>query len=588
MTIYAVGTDAHGNAAGTTVSATYPSGIAAGNIICVAVCSNQSITTPSGYTAIDSNTSGSLTVALFAKIADGTESGTLSVTLGSSALSAIFIMVRRSDVGFNNVAASPLALSNISAVTKNSTTSAAALSTTAISAIPWQADVFAVCGALRSATSVDSCTLSGTDWQNAMSDGATASITALSAGSGEDPGDWGSNGTAATFTFAHTNSNLASIAWYIKENGPTFLSGAFGTNASGASISVPMPASLTAGNTLIIAVMTGPSTSSFSTLSGWTTLVLPGNGVLYAKIADGTETSQSISWTTNAVSAYASIQMSNCYGALPDEYSAVLNSLSTNYTAPAVSPGDGGCTLLNIYFGRSANTITLPSGQTSITSTVTGNSMSVRAAYEYLGTVSGVSTGTRVATGTSAVNMGVSIAIRPPTSITRPRALWCGGWVPTPTFMYHNGDAQSAGPGLELFGFGPGFGFAYNGNFGTSVDGNTPLPTQSGYNVKVGQCPNVQQSVNAQLSPTGPQKFYPGTGVIQGTCYANGGPYSGAIVYLSSQDAPSNVIASAMTDSNGTYTFYNLGPGYYIVEGFDPSGTYNGVVQTFITPFFGL
>jgi len=587
MTIYAVGTDAHGNAAGTTVSATYPSGIAAGDIICAAVCSDQTPNTPSGYTSIDSNTSGSLIVTLFAKIADGTESGSMSVTFGSAARAALFVMARRSSVGFNNVATSPLALSNISAVTKNTATSATSLATTAIGGIPYQADVFAVCGGIRTGA-VDTVTLSGTDWGSSMTDGANQGITSVSGGSGEDPADWGSNGTAATFTFAHTQANLASIAWYIKENGPTFLSGAFGTNASGTSISVPMPASLTAGNTLIIAVMTGPSTSNMSTPSGWTALQLPSNGALYAKIADGTETSQSISWTTNAVSAYASLQMSNCYGALPDIYSEVLNSLSTNYTAPAVTSSDGGCTLINVYFGRSANAITLPAGQTSMAATTTGNSMCVRGAYEYLGTGSGTSTGTRVATGTSAVNMGVSIAIRPPTSIARPHALWCGGWVPTPTFMYYDGSAQSAGPGLELFGFGPGFGFAYNGNFGTSVDGNTPLPTQSGYNVKVGQCPNVQQSVNAQLSPTGPQKFYPGTGVIQGTCYANGGPYSGAIVYLSSQDAPSNVIASAMTDSNGTYTFYNLGPGYYIVEGFDPSGTYNGVVQTFITPFFGL
>lgn len=81
----------------TTQSCTLPAGINAGDLILVVVATAGTLTSsPTGYAFVDSGTGGNLTLLLWEKIADGTESGsTVSVTMSTVGRGNIAVIVLR-------------------------------------------------------------------------------------------------------------------------------------------------------------------------------------------------------------------------------------------------------------------------------------------------------------------------------------------------------------------------------------------------------------------------------------------------------------------------------------------------------------
>ena len=185
------------------------------------------------------------------------------------------------------------------------------------------------------------------------------------------------------------------------------------TGASGTSLALTYPASITQGN-LLVAVVSATGGTSFVAPAGWTLgPVAVTAAACYFRIADGTETGN-VTWTWTTAGVNCGI-MVNCTGNMTgnfvDASASVANGASTNYVASAVVPRNVGDLLLNVYAGNTANAITVPGGQSN-TGGTTGNTKCIIAGYETLSsTPPAASTGTRTATGTSAANQCFSIAV---------------------------------------------------------------------------------------------------------------------------------------------------------------------------------
>lgn len=221
MAISRVGTDGGGHSTTTTLSMTYPTGIAAGDLILVGVGGHPSttITTPSGYSLADSYNSGDGSGAagicyVYGKYAAGTESGTLSITVGGSVTRSggIILALHGNAGGFSSTVAN-----NFSAFQHDHPAQQLqASTTTALTGVPSGAWLVAL-DACASHSGTPTCAITGTNWseesvgeQDAAAAGSTAALDMAS-----NTTDTGT-ANACTFTWS-ANTYHSTISFYVKE-----------------------------------------------------------------------------------------------------------------------------------------------------------------------------------------------------------------------------------------------------------------------------------------------------------------------------------------------------------------------------------
>jgi len=314
------------------------------------------------------------------------------------------------------------------------------------------------------------------------------------------------------------------------------IASASGTFATGANnVSVGMPTTPLVGNLLIMFVHAPSATGGWNTPSGWTKLTAGTTANMYYRIADGSEQGQfySVSWTTNSKGSYGTLHVSGAAVSLtPDANNLQANASSANITAPSVSPSWPNDLLINFYSTSVNAAITLPGGQSSYSGfVVSGNAMSLSLGYETLAAAG--ATGTRVATSSAAANVGASIALRDAS------AGFSGGAIETP------------GNVISIRGL---------------------LRQQNGLSVA---SPSFVLSCGHGS----------GTASLSGTCKVGSTPLPGVYVTISPTNAPNNVIGTTISAGDGTFSFSNIPAGWYVVEGVDPTGRYDGVIHTLILAY---
>lgn len=183
---------------------------------------------------------------------------------------------------------------------------------------------------------------------------------------------------------------------------PTIVSASSTTVASGTSITINAPSSISSGN-LLIAVVATTSTSTLATPSDWTLLTTAAGGeASYYKIASNNEPSNyTWTWTTSSVGCGLIVQVTGNSVMPLDAYGGQANASSANITAPSVTPRPKTDLLVNIYASNTANTITVPASQNNIGGT-TGNSRAIICGYQTLADT--YATGTVTSNGTNVSN----------------------------------------------------------------------------------------------------------------------------------------------------------------------------------------
>lgn len=183
---------------------------------------------------------------------------------------------------------------------------------------------------------------------------------------------------------------------------PTIVSASSTTVASGTSITINAPSSITRGN-ILIAVIATTSSSVLATPLDWIRLSLPANGeASYWKVAGSSEPSDyTWTWTTSSVGCGLIVQITGNSVFPIEAYSAQSNASSANITAPSITTLSKTDLLVNIYATNTANTITVPAGQNNIGGT-TGNSRAIICGYETLADT--YATGTITSNGTNVSN----------------------------------------------------------------------------------------------------------------------------------------------------------------------------------------
>jgi len=210
-TITRVGTDATANASATPVSPTYPTGIAAGDmlIITVAVNGTGTVTTPAGYTLMDTLTENVLVVREYAKIASGSETGALAIAFATATGAVATIKARRSSTGFDTTLANNFSTFKHDVNTGTITT----ITTTAMTGVPVGAWLEAHGGANKAVTSGVTVTVTGTNWTERTDDvNSTTARTALD--TADNTTDTGT-ANSCIFTWSGGNDNVAAISYYI-------------------------------------------------------------------------------------------------------------------------------------------------------------------------------------------------------------------------------------------------------------------------------------------------------------------------------------------------------------------------------------
>jgi len=136
----AIGIDTTPSAANSPVRVPYPSGIVAGDPLLLAAVNGDptGFTTPTGWTLAKGNSSviNDTGGAVYTKIADGTESGSLSVTKSGTNNMCMACMVR-----YTNYSGSPIGDSEIAVTASTASTSSPAR--TALSPVPGANDMVA-------------------------------------------------------------------------------------------------------------------------------------------------------------------------------------------------------------------------------------------------------------------------------------------------------------------------------------------------------------------------------------------------------------------------------------------------------------
>lgn len=182
------------------------------------------------------------------------------------------------------------------------------------------------------------------------------------------------------------------------------------------------PTGTTDGDLLLAALFVSQGATISAVPSGWTLIREDTSGTsartaLYWKIAS----SEPATWTwTISTSANAGVHVLRLDGHDPispiNQHSGQGNTSSTSVTAPAVTPSTNDCLLIGWFHVAANATFTAPASMSEVTDAVGGgSSRALESAQELLSGGSGASTGTRVATASTAgVNVGQLLAIAPP------------------------------------------------------------------------------------------------------------------------------------------------------------------------------
>lgn len=202
---------------------------------------------------------------------------------------------------------------------------------------------------------------------------------------------------------------------------PTVVNAGSTTVASGGTISIPAPASLVVGRILVAAIFTTTVTNTFVAPANWYPAVNGGAQVILAAavfwhIVDGTEGGTfTFTWGSNSTAAGICVQTNGASSGWPIEVIAgQANASSANIIASAAVAKWNADLLLSFYSTNTANAITVPGGQSNVGGT-TGNSKAIICGYEAL--AANGTTGTRTATGTAAINAGLNVLVREPSTI---------------------------------------------------------------------------------------------------------------------------------------------------------------------------
>ena len=582
MAISAVGTDAAANGSASPLSVSYPSGGHPCDIALLQVCSNSTVTTPTGYTLLNTQNVGSGRLYLYARYLDGSEAATVSITFASTRCAAA-LSIRRGT--FASVTA------NISMLVPDSATASSTtpVSPPALREIPSGAWLEACAGVVGTNSSAATCTLTGTNWTKKVDTGnGSASVDAgiCTAINSTDTG----TANQPTFTFSASQANLAAVTFYLVET--TLLTtttavlsnSATGTLPAGTSLGLPSQTTWSVGDIIVVAVATNGG-SAVTAPAGWTALDSPNASTAsFYKIwtlADfnAAPVTLTFSWTGSVVAAYCWLDVSSYnFGAgvvtatispVIEAHAANQNASSTSITAPTSTPEWPFDLLVNVYFSRTAaGAIVIPGNQTAGAAN-NANSMSVAIGSEALH--SNNATSTRTATGgAAAVNYGFSMVFRSGNlaSLTG-RLMPCGD-------NFNDLDPFRKGVS-SLSGVG-----ANKVVLLDSVD-KSVAPDSVQPHIK-----NSDASVNSRAAFLGTGTWpigFNGNYKIVGVAYDLVNqliPLPNVWVYLYPCAAPSLCIAAAYTDASGNYSFSNIAPGSYIVIGHDPSATYQGYVVDWV------
>ena len=183
---------------------------------------------------------------------------------------------------------------------------------------------------------------------------------------------------------------------------PTIVSAASTNVASGTSITITAPASISRGN-LLIAVISTTNTSTLATPSDWAVLTsLTIGQVSYWKIATSNEPANyTWTWTTASVACGIIVQATGGSLFPVDVTAGLVNASSANITAPTITPRQTTDLLISIYTSLAAGAITVPASQNNIGGT-TGNSRAIICGYENLSDT--YATGTLTSNNTNVSN----------------------------------------------------------------------------------------------------------------------------------------------------------------------------------------
>jgi hypothetical protein len=396
-----------GSSTTTSVSATMPTGVVAGDVMVAAVTvtggSGITFTVPSGWASLQrQNSTTALGQELYWKQASAGEAGPYQWSWTGNQKASVVIMA------YTNVAASsPIDVSNGQANPSSPTITAPSVTPTADNEM-----LVGFFGELNSAT-ITSTTLATLETQTAASGGGATSRTAT-AGADTLLGA-GTSGVATGTKTATINSggtsavNIGQLV-AIKPNAAT-------------TLTLNKPSGTVSGDVMLAAItITGGTGVTFTPPSGWSSVqrhnstTVIGQEVWY-KVAGGSEPA-SYDWTWTGARAASGV-ISSYSGVDPttpvDVNGGQANASSTTITAPSVTTTGTDDLLVGFFGVANGGTVTAVSPLTDRTySAATGasNLTAIRGADEYA--LNAGSTGTRTATaGNAGVNIGQLVALKP-------------------------------------------------------------------------------------------------------------------------------------------------------------------------------
>jgi hypothetical protein len=426
MAITLVGTDA--SAGGLTpVTPTYPTGIQSGDIIVVAVASTLgAASTPSGYTLVGGQDDGGgahIFQYIFAKVAAGTETGTLSIAFSGGGRAVASIHVRRPTYRpFASVAAAMLGISWATPVT------AAAITTPRQTAVP--AASWLMSFASYSAVGASTGTISGTNWAESIDAESGSAGVFMGLETADNTTDVGT-ANQCTHTINNTPAHMIGASLYIHDTtvpggntAPTIVSpsNTAWTSASASPIDINVPSGSSHIGDILVAIGYTPSRNgnTHTMPAGWLLVRAGTNVSVWVKLVCAGEAeagTASFAWTGGA-SAGSVITFLIRSGAGPLGYeilSGQANGASTNITAPSATPSRAVNARMVVAYLTSTNAaIVVPTGQTAW---VDGGATGVRGCLgdEVLSNVGAF--GTRIATSSSAANETVVMTFTAPVTL---------------------------------------------------------------------------------------------------------------------------------------------------------------------------
>lgn len=377
------------------------------------------------------------------------------------------------------------------------------------------------------------------------------------------------------------------------------------TGASGTSLVGNAPTSLAPGDILVAAIYSQSGTSYVAPtpVTGplWTAVQNASNfGVFFKMVTTNEPATYTFTWTSSSAAVLLITLIKGVTGPYGyDTFGSSINASSGNILAPALTTSRNATSLLlNIYVSKTATAITVPGGQTD-SGSINANTMAAVFGWENLAATG--STGTRTATGGTAVNAGGSIAFPAPyENLVLTNTQFVNG---QENRVYTVSNFPAAFPSMMITNPNvvdgkenrvytvPSWITGVSGTLGTKYE-PTPIARRIPFWLAdTGIGPNsggAGSSTSTQLTlaetqvegAAGNLLTIDVTGTIAGIVTINGVPQNNVFVGLYYR--PTGVmIMSTRTDSSGAYSFTGLEVGqakYFVIAESPDSSTYNSMV----------